>query len=116
MSAKGARHRLEFLTRELSAAEWRLLAALAVERELGLSSLQRVAGALGISAGTRSAGLTRRAGAVRGATLSGAALPGAALSGAALSVLPLLQQWRDSGLLIELGKAATGALRGGAEP
>ncbi len=110
MSAKGPRHRLEFLTREVSAAEWRLLAALAVERELGLGVLQRLAAPLGITS-------------ARGASASGAraSLPSRALAPATAppgsGLLATLERWRESGLLLAVtGARPAGALRGSSEP
>ncbi|MEO8182120.1 MAG: hypothetical protein ABI895_25065, partial [Deltaproteobacteria bacterium] len=101
MSAKGPRHRLEFLTRNSSAAEGRLLAALALERELGLSMLQRLAAAFGISAASRSVAVRSAAGSK--------APPRAA---APASLLPSLERWRESGLLVETASSRSGLLPG----
>jgi superfamily II DNA or RNA helicase len=49
MRIKGVQHRLDFLTRQLSAAEWRLLTAIAVELELGLSKVVRLASTFGVA-------------------------------------------------------------------
>jgi hypothetical protein len=103
MSAKGPQHRLEFLARDASAADWRLLAALAVERELGLALLQRLALAFGIAAGARGA-------AARGSPR------GAAVGGAALSLLPALERWRESGLLVEATSPRAAGLSQPGEP
>src|SRR5688572_30805214 len=101
MNAKGPRNRLEFLTRNSSAGEWRLLAAPALERELGLLLLQRLAAAFGISAASRSV-------AVRGAAGSKAPARGAAT----VSLLPSLERWRESGLLVEAASSRAGLLPG----
>jgi len=100
MSAKGPRGRLEFLTRESSVAEWRLLGALAVERELGGATLQRLAAVFGISVIPRTVARS-----VSGLSASGGGGPARGAAGPAL--LPALERWRDSGLLVELSRART---------
>jgi superfamily II DNA or RNA helicase len=108
MSAKGPRGRLEFLTRETSAAEWRLLGALAVERELGVATLQRLAAAFGISVIPRSV--------VGSAGGSASGRVGAARGAAGPVLLPALERWRDSGLLVELSRSRTSSALQGSEP
>ncbi|MEY2933684.1 MAG: hypothetical protein RL033_4433 [Pseudomonadota bacterium] len=87
-----------------------MLAALAVERELGLGLLQRLAGVLGVAVAVAARGAVVRASLPSRGAVSAPAPQGATLLGA-------LERWRDSGLLLAVsGARAPGALRSGAEP
>src|SRR5919204_410287 len=48
MRVKGVSQRLDFSTRRLSQGEWRLLAAIAVERELARSLVLKLGGSFGV--------------------------------------------------------------------
>ncbi len=101
MSVKGVLHRLEFLTRRLSRAEWRLLGAIAMERELGLTQIVRLAGTFGVLERTRpklSVGGSAAPRLARG-------LPEPIASRARPSPMPELDEWRESGLLVDAGIA-----------
>jgi hypothetical protein len=97
MSVKGARHRLEFLTRQLSQAEWRLIAAIAVERELGLGSILRLATVFGLA----SSGAATRWNATVSAS-GGAAARRLTKPGSPSVPLRELADWQTSGLVVEV--------------
>ncbi len=113
MRVKGVQHRLEFLTRRLSAPEHRLLGAIAVERELGLTPILRLAGTFGVgseAAGWKAAGAKPVSGRPRegepALRSTGRTHPGAS------SATPLdeLGAWLKSGLLVEAGRARASSL------
>src|SRR6187549_3285609 len=98
MSVKGASNRLEFLTRQLSQAEWRLIAAIAVERELGLGSILRLATAFGLASSGAATRWNATASASGGAAARRLTKPG----GSATLPLRELADWQTSGLVIEV--------------
>ncbi|HVZ36938.1 MAG TPA: hypothetical protein VG963_31145, partial [Polyangiaceae bacterium] len=119
MALTGAQQRLEFLTRQLSPPEWRVLGAIAVERELALSPILRLAGAFGLGLPGKSlvSGIPP--------VSSRAPLPFAASTARRISPartgsaspLPALDGWLASGLLTEVGAVRSQTLgRAGSEP
>ena len=110
---KGVQHRLEFLTRRLSVNEWRLLGAIAMERELGLTPIARLAHTFGVVAVARAAAAGRPLPNERLRTASAAprvSRGGGAGAGSALAGLGELEAWLESGLLMEVGFAKASSL------
>ncbi len=97
MQAKGVKRRLDFLTREFSVPEWRLLGAIALEWELALSAIQRLMQHFGLSSQS-----------VR------AAAPLETKSSFRPSATELAL-WLEAGLVIEVGEAQAPSLRAGGQ-
>ena len=97
MSVKGVAQRLDFSTRRLSRAEWRLLGAIAVERELTRSLIVKLSGTFGVLEAARPR-----------ASAGGVASPKTRSDGPPVSALPLLDEWRESGIVAEVGEGRGG--------
>jgi hypothetical protein len=111
MRVKGVSQRLDFSTRRLSRGEWRLLGAIAVERELVRSLVVKLGGTFGVLEAARP-----RASAA-GATLARGRGESSVLDRAPKETWPALDDWRASGLLVEVGEArSAGFARGASEP
>jgi len=114
MRVKGVSQRLDFSTRRLSRAEWRLLGALAMERELARSQLMKLAGSLGALDAARPRASASAAVGVPAPRERGesARVPGPK------EAWPALDDWLGSGLVVELGEARGPGLlsRGTNEP
>jgi len=105
MRVKGVAQRLDFSTRRLSRAEWRLLGAIAVERELTRSLIVKLAGTFGVQEAARSR-----------ASAGGAAPAKSRSERPPASALPLLDEWRDSGLVAEVGEGRNGPFGRATDP
>jgi SNF2-related domain/Helicase conserved C-terminal domain len=111
MRVKGVSQRLDFSTRRLSRAQWRLLGAIAVERELARSLVVKLGGTFGVLEAARP-----RASAA-GASVARGRVESAVLERSAKEALPVLDEWYASGLLVEVGEArGAGFARGSSEP
>jgi hypothetical protein len=111
MRVKGVSQRLDFSTRRLSRGEWRLLGAIAVERELGRSLVVKLGGAFGVLEAARP-----RANAA-GASLARGRGESSTLDRTPKETWPALDDWRASGLLVEVGEARASTFgRGSNEP
>jgi superfamily II DNA or RNA helicase len=111
---KGIQHRLEFLARQLSAPEWRLLGAIAIERELGLTPILRLATSFGVAPkaiGNKPV-LAQRPLVAGGSRLRSHPIPGVSAPGSAAPSVSLdaLAQCLQNGLLIEVGLAKASSL------
>jgi hypothetical protein len=113
MRVKGVSQRLDFSTRRLSRAEWRLLGALAMERELARSQLMKLASSFGALDAARPRASVAAAGSTsprpRGES---ARVPGPK------EAWPALDDWLGSGLVVDVGEARGPGLlaRGTNEP
>jgi hypothetical protein len=113
MRVKGVSQRLDFSTRRLTRAEWRLLGALAMERELARSQLMKLATSFGALDAARP-----RASAVAGGSASPRDRGESARVPGPKEAWPALDDWLGSGLVVELGDARGPGLlvRGTNEP
>jgi len=102
MRVKGVSQRLDFSTRRLSRAEWRLLGAIAIERELNRSSVVKLAGSFGVLEAARPRASAAGAGASQAPAPRGRSESGQAADRAAREALGLLDDWRSAGLVSEL--------------
>src|SRR5689334_25429984 len=98
MRVKGVSQRLDFSTRRLSRGQWRLLGAIALERELTRSQLAKLAATFGVLEAERP-----RATAAAGAPSKRGAAEGGPER--AREAWPTLDEWRSIDLVIEVGKA-----------
>ena len=101
MRVKGVSQRLDFSTRRLSRAEWRLLGAIAVERELARSLVVKLGGTFGVLEAAR----PRASAAGVGASSARGAQNLPTLERGAKDAWPALDDWQASGLIVELGVA-----------
>ncbi|HTV20409.1 MAG TPA: SNF2-related protein, partial [Polyangiaceae bacterium] len=100
MRVKGVSQRLDFSTRRLSRAEWRLLGALAVERELARSQLMKLASSFGALDAARPRASAAVAGGASGRERAdNARVPGPK------EAWPALDDWLGSGLVVDVGEA-----------
>src|SRR5688572_23277252 len=99
MRVKGVSQRLDFSTRRLSRAEWRLLGAIAIERELNRSSVVKLAGNFGVLEAARPRANVASAGAAPPAPLRGRGESSLASDRATREVIGLLDDWRSAGLV-----------------
>jgi hypothetical protein len=102
MGVKGVSQRLDFSTRRLSRAEWRLLGAIAIERELNRSSVAKLASTFGVLEAARPRASAVGAGAPPPAAVRGRNEAALATERAAREALGLLDDWRSAELITEL--------------
>jgi hypothetical protein len=101
MRVKGVSQRLDFSTRRLSRAEWRLLGAIGVERELARSLVVKLGGTFGVLEAAR----PRASAAGVGASSARGSQNLPALERGAKDAWPTLDDWQASGLIVEVGGA-----------
>src|SRR5688500_4295730 len=100
MRVKGVSQRLDFSTQRLTRAEWRLLGALAMERELARSQLMKLATSFGALDAARP-----RASAAAGGALSPRDRAESARVPGPKEAWPALDDWLGSGLVVDVGEA-----------
>ncbi|HWO08300.1 MAG TPA: hypothetical protein VNN80_02440, partial [Polyangiaceae bacterium] len=103
---KSVDRRLDFSTRRLSRSEWRLLGAIAIERELTRSLIMKLAGTLGVLEAAR----PRASAAGSLGPKSRSERPSAP------GTLPLLDEWRENGLVLEIGEGRGGPFGRSSDP
>jgi SNF2 domain-containing protein/helicase-like protein len=116
MRVKGVAQRLDFSTRRLARAEWRLLGALGVERELSRSLVLKLASTFGVLEAARPRASV--VGAVGAKPTRAGPEASRSPERGVRELQPLLDDWQAAGLLVELGdpRSAGPFARGSGDP